>query len=174
MSGNDDEVLGPSEDRPTRGGYRGTRETVKLDAEKSQAQRKTRRSRLGSTQDESDFPEKYRDPEMSYQWWAVKILNQEVDNSRYVDYADGSWEPVRPNEMPGVMPESYKGNTIDRKGLRLYKRPKYLTEEAHAEDQYIANEQKRAKLAQAMSTPGDSAPRKGTQLDLSVGPGVKS
>lgn len=136
--------------------------------------RRTRRSRFSSSGD-ADFevPAKYRKEEMSYQWWAVKVINQEVDAANHVVWADGGWDPVRPAEMPEMVPAGYKGNTIDRRGLRLYKRPIYLTEEALAEDRAIANEQKNAKLAQALATPNDSAPRVGSKIDFGIGSPVK-
>lgn len=153
-----------------RGGNRPRREPKSEDVvAAAPEERRTRRSRLSSGTDEMDVPKKYRQPEMDYQWWTVKVLNQEIDPSDHVTYAEGGWEPVRPEEMPDMVPRGYSSNTIDRRGLRLYKRPMYLTEEARAEDYSMALAQKQAKISQAMSQPGDSAPRVGQKIDISTG-----
>lgn len=132
--------------------------------------RKTRRSRLGGSADDFFVPDNLKRPGIDYQWFVMKVLNQEIDAGEHVAIADGGWEPVRPTEMPELMPKGYKGNTIDRKGQRLYKRPMYLTEEARREDFMLARQQKDAKLQQALATPNDSAPRVQSKIDISVGP----
>lgn len=133
-------------------------------------ERKTRRSRLATAVDEFGPPEHMKKPGMDYYWATVKVMKEAVDDADLVALAEDGWEPVRPTEMPGIMPNGYKGNTIDRRGLRLFKRPMYLTEESRKEDALIARQQREAKLAQALGTPNETAPRTQQQLNISIGP----
>lgn len=131
--------------------------------------RRTRRSRLNGQWDDFHVPEEWKSPGWSYQWEVMKVLSVEVDQSEHVRIADGGWEPVRPTEMPGMMPVGYKGNTIDRKGQRLYKRPEYLTKEAKDEDEMIARQQKQAKINQVYGTGQGEATRTVQTIDVKTG-----
>lgn len=131
--------------------------------------RKTRRSRIGQSGDNFYIPEEWKQKGMDYQWWVIKVYNTPVDDHEFVMIADGGWEVVRPSEMPGAVPRDYKGNSIERFGQRLYKRPMYLTDESRAEDARIAREQRDAKIAQVYGTDQGQAKRSVDTLDITKG-----
>lgn len=98
-----------------------------------------------------DVPLQGRRPGWDYQWFATHIMGQEVDSSYEVNVQRGSWFPVPASHFPQLCPAGWSRSTIDRLGMRLYMRPMRLTEEARAENERFARDQKMAKLMQAQT-----------------------
>lgn len=164
-----DTTVTAEQEAPRRGGTRNPGVLREIGDVPLPAERRTRRSRLGGSGDDFETKQWWK-PGWSYQWHVVTVHGKEVDPSEFVRIADGGWEPVRPNEMPNAVPAGYRGNTIDRMGQRLYRRPEYLTQEALAEDLQIARQQKDAKLAQAYGTGQGEARREVQTMDIQVKP----
>ena len=80
-----------------------------------------------------EVPPKYKRAGWDYEFKTHKVVGQEVDGGDWTAVAEGGWIPVRPAEMPDMLPPGYTGNTIDRYGMRCFKRPMKFTEEARQE-----------------------------------------
>lgn len=94
-----------------------------------------------------------------YQWNPVRVLNEPVDASQARALRDGGWRPVHPREMPDECPPGWTGDTIERHGQILYKRPAYLNEEARRESVRLANAQVKDRFAAAEMTPRGTLPK---------------
>lgn len=124
-----------------------------IDAAGKPEPRLTRRPRTLGGDASFDIPDKYKKPGQDYEWKTITVIGAAVDGSELAMYAEQHWTEVRPAEMPGMMAPGYEGKTIDRRGQRLFKRPKYLSEEAVTESYNIAETQKYDKLKSASSIP---------------------
>jgi hypothetical protein len=117
----------------------------------------TRRSRKGGDSGAFDIPSKFKKPGWDYQWVAVRVMGKEEDSSALVEVAEGGWRAVKTDEMRGFMPSGWEGNVVERKGMRLFKRPMHLTLEAQDEQLQRAKTQKMEKFASAqLSAPGEA------------------
>ena len=94
----------------------------------------------------------YIDPKIipdgwEYQWktWTVYGLE---DPSYQVQLAHRGWDFVPASRHPEMMPSGYRGNTIERKGMRLMEQPKVIADEARARDLRTARNQVGQKEAQ--------------------------
>lgn len=77
----------------------------------------------------------------SYEWKRMSVFGKE-DTQHQVHLARNHWKPVpagRHPELSGGVAGDERPIVID--GLILMERPKYLTDEARAEDQFNANRQ---------------------------------
>lgn len=83
----------------------------------------------------------------SYEWKMHTVLNKE-DPSYQVQIARAGWEAVPAYRHPEMMPDNYKGMTIDRDGQRLMERPAEITASAVARENRKAREQVGQKEAQ--------------------------
>lgn len=105
----------------------------------------------------------------SYEWKAHAVLGAE-NPSYQVNLARAGWEAVPASRHPSMMPEDWKGMTIDREGMRLMERPLTITEKAKARELRKAREQVGSKEAQIRGMPaGPNSPfatdNKGTALN---------
>jgi hypothetical protein len=86
-------------------------------------------------------------PGWSYEWKMHTVLNAESP-AYQVQIANSGWEAVPAYRHPELMPDTYKGMTIDRDGMRLMERPAEITEAAKARELRKAREQVGQKEAQ--------------------------
>lgn len=111
----------------------------------------TRESRRGGQDTTFDVPKQGRRPGWDYQWWPTHVIGQEVDPSAFVRIQNGGWVPVPASHFPQLCPVGWARRTIDREGQRLFMRPERLTQEALAEQNQQAYEQKANRLAAAQT-----------------------
>lgn len=90
----------------------------------------------------------------SYEWKTRTILGAE-DPAHQVSLARKGWEPVPAKRHPELMPMSYTGTEITRKGMVLMERPLEITQEAQRRLLLAARSQMRDKEAQ-LSQPSKS------------------
>lgn len=83
----------------------------------------------------------------SYEWKMHTVLNAESP-AYQVEIARSGWEAVPAYRHPEMMPNTYKGMTIDRDGMRLMERPAEITEGAKARELRKARQQVGDKEAQ--------------------------
>ncbi len=93
----------------------------------------------------------------TYQWNAVSVIgNTDVVLDKLMGYYENHWRPVPAERHPGMfVPYGSKGEII-RGGLRLEERPKYLTDEANAEQVMIAKQQMRIQTESVMGRLGQT------------------
>lgn len=103
----------------------------------------------GQTATTFDVPEQGKRPGWDYCWWPFKIVGEEIDASVIVEYARGGWIEVHPSHFPSLVPRGWRRPCIERQGARLYMRPMRLSDEARAETERHAYEQKANRLAAA-------------------------
>lgn len=107
------------------------------------------REHLGNLDQGTD--EFYVDPRIipdgwGYEWKRYTILGAQ-DPSYQVSLARAGWEAVPPSRHPEMMPDNYRGNTIERKGVILMERPLEIIDEVKsiekrkARDQVVQKEQ---------------------------------
>jgi hypothetical protein len=101
----------------------------------------------------------------SYEWKRHTILNKE-DPSYQVDTMRRGWTPVPANRHPEMMPTGWSGDTIDRKGMRLYERPATVTDHFKARDLSKARDQVRTKQAQLNAAPPGTFERQNKDAPL--------
>ena len=89
-------------------------------------------------------------PGWDYQWKRRTIYNQE-DPSYQVELIRNGWEAVPLSRHPEMMPNGWKGNTIEVEGQVLMERPKVLTDEARRLENIAAKEAVMTKEAQMRS-----------------------
>jgi hypothetical protein len=85
--------------------------------------------------------------------WKTKTVLGAEDPAQMVAYARMGWEPAPLDMFPEMMPQGWKGNTIERKGMILMIRPRQITDMVRQADARKAREQIRAKEAQLSSAP---------------------
>ena len=75
----------------------------------------------------------------TYEWKMRSVMNEE--QSHYiVELSRNGWEPVPLSRHPEMMPQGWKGDTIEVEGLMLMERPAVLTQEDRAEEARLARE----------------------------------
>jgi hypothetical protein len=102
--------------------------------------------------DEFYVPAHYVPDGWSYEWKRMTVMGQE-DPAYQVQLAQKGWEPVPASRHPEMMPAGWPGNTIDRKGQRLFERPKEITDDARANETRRARQQVRIKEQQLTQSP---------------------
>ena len=125
---------------------------------------------MGAGLDDDGVNEFYIDPRMvpdgwSYEWKRFTVLGAQ-DPGYQVQIAMKGWEPVPASRHPELMPDTYKGTTIDRQGMVLMERPAVITAEANAREHRKATSQVRQKEEQLKGAPPGTFDRdnKGTPL----------
>jgi len=88
----------------------------------------------------------------SYEWKRFTTLGAQ-DPAYQVQLAMKGWEPVPAQRHQEMMPEGYRGETIERRGQILMERPKEITEEAKQRELRAARSQVRQKEEQIKGTP---------------------
>ena len=94
----------------------------------------------------------------TYEWRTRTVLGKE-DPSYQVDLARKGFEPVPAHRHPELMPDGYRGETIERDGQTLMERPKQISDESRARDLQKARSQVRQKEEQLAGVPaGPNSP----------------
>jgi len=109
----------------------------------------------GSMEDGTDefYVPQHMIPEgWTYEWKRLTVMGQE-DPAYQVQVAQKGWEPVPASRHPEMMPHGWSGNTIDRKGQRLFERPREITDEVRADELRRARSQVRIKEQQLSHAP---------------------
>lgn len=126
------------------------------------------REHLGSMEDGVD--KFYIDPRIipdgwSYEWKTLSVLGKE-NPSYQVALAHRGWEAVPRSRHPEMMPDNYRGETIEREGMILMERPLEITNEVKANDLRAARQQVRSKEEQLGGAPSGTFERdnKGNSL----------
>src|ERR1700744_3183776 len=88
----------------------------------------------------------------SYEWKRQSILGKE-DPSYQVSLAHRGWEAVPRTRHPEMMPDNYRGETIEREGQILMERPKEITDEVVSIEKRKAREQVSSKEQQLNGAP---------------------
>jgi hypothetical protein len=88
----------------------------------------------------------------SYEWKRHTLLGKE-DPSYQVSLAHKGWEAVPRSRHPEMMPDNYRGETIEREGQMLMERPMEITMEAKARELAKARGQVRDKEVQLGGAP---------------------
>jgi hypothetical protein len=83
------------------------------------------------------------------------------------------WEPAPTNLFPELMPNDWKGNTVERKGMILMLRPKQITDMVRQADARRARDQIRAKEAQLSSAPDGQFTRDHAQIKPKINKGYE-
>ena len=102
--------------------------------------------------DEFAIPKELIPEGWTYEWKRHKLINQE-DPSYQVELRRRGWDPVPASRHPEMMPTSYKGDTIERKGLILMEKPTEVVEEVRHAEYIRAKRQVRDKEAQIAGAP---------------------
>ena len=87
-----------------------------------------------------------------YQWWPFQVLGKE-DPSGWTGVESGGWTSVPLSRHPEMMPDGWKGYSIDKDGQRLMERPKIVTDRARTREYQKARQQVGDKEAQLAGTP---------------------
>lgn len=101
----------------------------------------------------------------SYEWKKNTVYGQE-DPAYEVSLARTGWTPVPASRHPSLMPANYKGETIDREGVRLYERPQEITDEVRRIDLRRAKAQVRTKEEQLSAAPQGQFERQNKDASL--------
>lgn len=101
-----------------------------------------------------------------YQWKTWTVLGAE-NPSYQVSLQHRGWESVPASRHPEMMPTGWKGNTIDRDGMRLMEQPKVIADEARVRDLITARNQVGQKEAQLSGTPQGTFERTGAKISKS-------
>jgi hypothetical protein len=95
----------------------------------------------------------------TYEWKVRTVMNEEM-SSYIVELARNGWEAVPLIRHPEMMPQGWKGETIEVEGLVLMERPSVLTEEDRAIEARNAREAVLTKENQLRSGRGDDLGRR--------------
>lgn len=105
--------------------------------------------------------------------WKTKTVLGAEDPAQMVSYARMGWEPAPLDLFPEMMPQGWKGNTIERKGMILMIRPRKITDMVRQADARKAREQIRAKEAQLSSAPDGQFTRDHAQVKPKISHGYE-
>lgn len=94
----------------------------------------------------------------SYEWKTLSVLGKE-NPSYQVSLAHRGWEAVPRSRHPEMMPDNFRGETIEREGMILMERPKEITDEVKANDTRNARQQVRGKEEQLGMAPNGTFDR---------------
>lgn len=77
----------------------------------------------------------YFDPKIvpdgwSYEWKMWTVWGKQ-DPSYQVELSGNGWEAIPAKRHPNLMPDDWTGNSIERHGMRLMERPKFITDKAN-------------------------------------------
>lgn len=119
----------------------------------------TRSRPSAGTEDLMEIPANEIPEGWEYQWNTMTVYNEPMTSEVNNMWANG-WRPVPAERHPGrIMPLGHKGEII-HKGARLEMRPKYLSDEARAEDmrKALALRGEQNAMMMAKGRMGDLAP----------------
>ena len=105
------------------------------------------------TDDKFEVPENLKVDGYDYNWKAMEYAGKSVDPIDFVRLKENHWAEVMADEMPDLSVPGQKG-AITKMGLVLMKRPKYLSDEARAEEVQAAGLRLRGE-AQTFSRGGE-------------------
>lgn len=105
--------------------------------------------------------------------WKTKTVLGAEDPAQMVSYARMGWEPAPLDMFPEMMPQGWKGNTIERKGMILMIRPRKITDMVRQADAQKARDQIRAKEAQLSSAPEGQFTRDHSQVKPKINKGFE-
>ena len=105
--------------------------------------------------------------------WKTKTVMGAEDPAQMVSYARMGWEPAPLDLFPEMMPQGWKGNTIERKGMILMIRPRKITDMVRQADAKKARDQIRAKEAQLSSAPDGQFTRDHAQIKPKINKGYE-
>jgi hypothetical protein len=88
----------------------------------------------------------------SYEWKRHMTLGAQ-DPSYQVSLARGGWDAVPAHRHPELMPDNWRGATIERRGMILMERPAEITEQVKARELRKAREQVGQKEQQLYGAP---------------------
>ncbi|HQT62535.1 MULTISPECIES: hypothetical protein [unclassified Acidiphilium] len=111
-------------------------------------------------------------PEMSYEWKRKSNMGA-LDVEHQVMLAENHWQPVQAADIPGMMPVGHEG-AIERGGMILMSRPRYLTEEAEQEILDISTDRVRSQEQRLGLTEQGQLPRARPKISRSVAPLTKA
>lgn len=83
----------------------------------------------------------------SYEWKRLEIFGKQ-DPAYQVSLARSGWDAVPSERHPEMMPQNWKGGTIEREGMILMERPTEITDMVKANDLRRARNQVRQKEEQ--------------------------
>lgn len=114
------------------------------------------RDHMGGSMDDG-VDKFYIDPRIipdgwSYEWKTLSVLGKE-NPSYQVSLAHRGWEAVPRTRHPELMPDNYRGETIEREGMILMERPKEITDEVNQLERRKAREQVKGKEQQLGAAP---------------------
>lgn len=95
---------------------------------------------------------------MSWEWKRKTVFGQE-DKIHMVGLRENHWEPVQVTEANRHLVGEGQTGAIERQGMILMQRPKYLTEDAHQEALQASIAQRQGQRQSVAQTPAGSAPR---------------
>ena len=120
----------------------GVEETAASLDSKARAERRLAEIR-GNMPDGGEYRDKFWAPSppdgWDYQWKRRTIYGQE-DPAYQVELTRNGWEAVPLDRHPAMMPQGWKGKTIEVEGMVLMERPKVLTDEARDRERRAARE----------------------------------
>lgn len=105
--------------------------------------------------------------------WKTKTVLGAEDPAQMVAYQRMGWEPAPTSLFPELMPNDWKGNTVERKGMILMLRPKQITDMVRQADARRARDQIRAKEAQLSSAPDGQFTRDHAQVKPKISKGYE-
>jgi len=108
----------------------------------------------------------------TYEWKRITVMGQE-DPAYQVQIAQKGWEAVPASRHPEMMPHGWSGNTIDRKGQRLFERPREITDEARQIEMRRARSQVRIKEQQLTQAPDGQFGRDHAQVRPKISKGYE-
>jgi hypothetical protein len=108
-------------------------------------------------------------PGWAYEWKRHSVYGKE-ESEYQVQLAQTGWTAVPASRHPALMPASWKGNTIDRKGQRLMERPQVISDRMRDADLQRARAQVRGQRDQLAMTPANTLSR---DADPRVSPMIK-
>lgn len=93
--------------------------------------------------------------------WKRKSVLGKIEEADYeMDLAEGGWKRAKPDKFPGLVPDGYQGDTVERGGMILMLRPKHMKDEALKLDKEEAMNQVRDKLSEVGMTGQGELPRR--------------
>lgn len=125
--------------------------------------RNSRRARKGK--DKFFVPPEAIPKGWAVEWKRVSCLGKQEEVDYFMDMGEAGWKPATPAQFPMLVPPDFKGDTIERGGMRLYMRPARMKKESLKLDYEEAQGQVRDKLTEIGMTGDGEMPRKVTAFN---------
>lgn len=117
-------------------------------------------------------PPERLNPDLSYEWKRKATMGM-ADVEHQVMLAENHWQAVQACDIPGMMPTGHEG-AIERGGMVLMSRPRYLTEEAEEEVLQISTDRVRSQEQRLGLTEQGQLPRQRPKIGRTVSPLTKA